>query len=374
MTTSQILVLPGSLEEVPGTFANWRSLYNRTYSSEAEEAHRQDVFAQNAKYIMEQNAQNGDYQLAINEFADLTWDEFKGTHLGMLGGGALRARDANSSFSHADVIAAEEVDWRSEGAVTEVKNQAMCGSCWAFSTTGSIEGINAIKTGQLVSLSEQELVNCDTSKDMGCGGGLMDYAFDYVEKNGGLDTEQDFEYWGFGLPCNHLKERRHVVTIDGHEDVPENDEASLTKAVSQQPVSVAICASQGLQFYSSGIVGGKCCTELDHGVLAVGYGMDKATGKDYWIVKNSWGKGWGEQGFFRMARNVADKQGMCGIAKCASYPLKTHPNPTKIPNICGWWGLSECDAGTTCSCTFNPLPFLPFAEYTCLSWGCAAKA
>ncbi|CAI5952536.1 unnamed protein product [Closterium sp. NIES-65] len=184
---------------------------------------------------------------------------------------------------HADVNAPEEVDWRKEGAVTEVKNQGQCGSCWAFSTTGAVEGINKIVTGELISLSEQELVDCDTKKDQGCGGGLMDFAFEFIIKNGGLDTEEDYPYDATAHKCNKAK----------------------------------------------GIFDGECGTDLDHGVLAVGYGTENGT--DYWIVKNSWGPRWGDHGFIRLVRNVEAEEGQCGIAMQASYPIKKGPNPPPGP-------------------------------------------
>ncbi|KAL0041657.1 hypothetical protein WJX79_010979 [Trebouxia sp. C0005] len=366
----QTLHLDQAQLDLPNLFSVWAVQNNKNYSTE-ERASREQVFQTNLELIKKHNTEDHSYKLAVNEYADLTWEEFRETRLGLKAGhdGSFRQAPAEKPFLHADVEAPSSIDWRALGAVTPVKNQAMCGSCWAFSTTGSVEGINYIKTGQLTSLSEQELVDCDSSKDAGCGGGLMDYAFQYIMDNGGLDTEEDYPYWSFGLMCNHLREKRNVVSIDGYEDVPENDEAALMKAVSKQPVSVAICASGGLQFYSSGVVDGKCCTELDHGVLAVGYGVDEASGKDYWIVKNSWGAGWGEGGFFRMARNAADTQGMCGIAKAASYPIKNHDNPKHVPEVCGWWGLSECSNGQSCSCSFSPLGGM-FEDYVCMSWGC----
>lgn len=229
------------------------------------------------------------------------------------------------------------VDWRKEGAVTPVKNQYSCGSCWAFSAVGSIEGINAIRSGKLISLSEQQLVSCDHAKDLGCGGGttiwdfpgleasqyprravvlisfcfakvvseiisirlsvgLMDYAFEYIVQNGGLDTEYDYGYWSFDLPCQTGKEAdRHVVAIDGYEDVPQGSAEALQKALAHQPVSVAICASSSLQFYSKGIVDDNgCCVGLNHGVLAVGYEPDDENSEEApgnWIIKNSWGSG-----------------------------------------------------------------------------------
>lgn len=366
----QTLRLNAAQLDVPNLFSVWAVQHDKNYTAEERTA-RQQVFQSNLEFVNQHNSEDHSYKVALNEYADLTWDEFRSVKLGLQPGhdGSFRQASSDSGFLHADTTAPEIVDWRAKGAVTPVKNQQMCGSCWAFSTTGSVEGINAIKTGKLVALSEQELIDCDTSKDAGCGGGLMDYAFQYIIDNGGLDTESDYGYWSFGLMCNHLKEKRNVVSIDGFEDVPENDEAALQKAVAQQPVSVAICASSGLQFYSSGVMEKGCCTELDHGVLAVGYGVDEVSKTPYWIVKNSWGAGWGEEGFFKLARNVEDKQGMCGIAKAASYPIKKHDNPTHIPEICGWWGLAECQNERSCVCNFNPLGGL-FTDYVCLSWGC----
>ena len=169
----------------------------------------------------------------------------------------------------------------------------------------------------------QELVDCDKAQDNGCGGGLMDNAFEYIVKNGGVDTEKDYAYWGaYPSFCNHRKETdRHVVDITGFEDVPAEDEDALAKAVSQQPVSVAICVDNAFQFYTSGVFDGECCTGLNHGVLLVGYGSEAADSGSFWKVKNSWGEGWGERGYFRLKRGLGGA-GQCGIALKASYPVK----------------------------------------------------
>lgn len=312
--------------------------------------------------------------MAINQFADLTFEEFSATRLGLNAkmGGEVRARPEPTRFRYATVTdVPSSMDWRERGAVTPVKNQAMCGSCWAFSTTGSIEGINAIKTGELVSLSEQQLVSCDTSKDMGCGGGLMDFAFEYVIKNGGIDTEADYGYWSWDLPCQRRREHdRPAVTIDSYEDVPVNDGDALKKAVANQPVSVAICASSSLQFYSSGVVNDKsCCKDLNHGVLAVGYvDGDDANGENgHWIVKNSWGATWGEEGYFRLSQKSANPEGACAIYKAASYPVKESDTNPEVPEICGLFGWTECPLRQSCVCNFN------FFDLFCFSWGCEKK-
>jgi hypothetical protein len=218
---------------------------------------------------------------------------------------------------------AGSVDWRTKGAVTPVKNQGQCGSCWAFSTTGSVEGAVAIKTGKLTSVSEQQLVDCSGAEgNQGCNGGLMDYAFEYIIKNGGLDTESDYAYTARDGSCNAAKAATKASSISSYKDVAHNSEAQLIAAVTQQPVSVAIEADQsGFQLYKSGVFSGPCGTQLDHGVLAVGYNTD-STGKNYWIVKNSWGASWGLQGYILMAQGKG-AAGICGINMEPSYPTAT---------------------------------------------------
>ena len=218
------------------------------------------------------------------------------------------------------------------------------------------------------SSAPQELVDCDRTRDAGCGGGLMDNAFAYAVKNGGLDSEKDYAYWGaFPSFCNRRKQHdRHVVDITGFEDVPQNDERALAEAVSQQPVSVAICVNSALQFYSSGVFDGSCCTGLNHGVLLVGYGEDDAAG-GFWKVKNSWGEGWGERGYFRLKKDTGGP-GQCGIAMAASYPVKSDHDDPKVPTICDAQLLSlwECPVGTRCQCDFDLLGLV------CLMYSCPA--
>lgn len=204
--------------------------------------------------------------------------------------------------------------------MTDVKDQGRCGSCWSFSSTGSLEGHHFIKTGQLVSLSEQNLIDCSGMYgNRGCNGGWMDQAFTYIQNNGGIDTEDSYPYRAVQGICRY-NQRNSGATCSGYVDIPEGDEDKLREAIGTiGPVSIGIDASnESFRHYSSGVyVEENCKTNYtDHGVLAVGYGTDRS-GNDYYIVKNSWGTTWGEQGYIRMARN---RNNHCGIATAASYP------------------------------------------------------
>ncbi|KAL4198115.1 hypothetical protein AMTRI_Chr03g44270 [Amborella trichopoda] len=300
-------------------FQSWASKHGKVYRDFEEKLRRFETFKDNIKHIDETNRKNKSYWLGLNEFADMSHEEFKEKYLGVKP--IFPRRNGGENFRYRDVEnIPKSVDWRKKGAVTAVKNQGQCGSCWAFSTVAAVEGINKIVAGNLTSLSEQELIDCDTV-NQGCNGGLMDYAFSYIMSNGGIHTENDYPYLMTESECQEKKGELKVVTINGYEDVPVNDEASLLKALAHQPVSIAIQASGvDFQFYSGGVFTGSCDTDLDHGVAAVGYGSTK--GLDYIIVKNSWGPNWGEKGYIRMQRSTGKPEGLCGINKMASYPTK----------------------------------------------------
>jgi cathepsin L len=256
----------------------------------------------------------------MNKFGDLTAEEFKAQYLGRKQ--PLRDRKSKAStylgLSNVNQLP-DSIDWRTQGYVTEVKDQGQCGSCWAFSATGSLEGQYFKKEKKLINFSEQQLVDCSGDQgNMGCNGGLMDYAFEYLKTNG-AENQTAYPYTAQDGTCMY-KPAEGVVNTTGFIDVTSGSEGDLQQAVGTiGPVSVAIDASQNsFQFYKGGVYDEPACSssQLDHGVLAVGYSAD--SGKDYWIVKNSWGTSWGMQGYIWMSRN---KQNQCGIATASSYPL-----------------------------------------------------
>jgi len=297
----------------------YKVLYRKIY--EEDENVRRLAWDANVKLIMDHNirAELGlhSYTLGLNAYADLTNAEFR---LRMNG---LRINATRSPVSERTILGLPTaVDWRKEGYVTPVKDQAQCGSCWAFSTTGSVEGQHFKATGKLVSLSEQNLVDCsDYEGNMGCFGGLMDNSFKYIIDNQGIATEDSYPYTGHdGFGICHFSGKTVGATISSFKDVTKGSESALQEAVATVgPVSVAIDAGQpSFQLYKDGVYNEPACssTELDHGVLAVGY--DSLNGQDYWIVKNSWGVSWGQQGYIFMTRN---KNNQCGIATESSYPV-----------------------------------------------------
>jgi len=313
---------------------NFKAKHNKKYSDAGEEKLRYKIYLENRHKIAKHNTRyhqkDVSYKLELNKYADMLHTEFVRT----LNGFNRTGDNENSVYkpynrveepvffiAAANVELPKAVDWRDKGAVTPVKDQGHCGSCWSFSATGALEGQHYRKTGKLVSLSEQNLVDCSASYgNNGCNGGLMDNAFQYIKDNGGIDTESTYPYEAIDDTCKFSK-KNIGATDKGFVDIPTGDEEALMKAISTVgPVSVAIDAShESFQFYSEGVYFEPQCDsqQLDHGVLAVGYGTDD-DGQDYWIVKNSWGTSWGNKGFIKMARN---KSNACGIATQASYPL-----------------------------------------------------
>lgn len=304
-------------------FQQWKLTHGKRYESDEHELAKYNTFKTNAAYINEHNMKEKSFTLALNQFADMTHDEYKAM---LLGSGPRPNASTGSTYLEAsNVVLPTEVDWRTKGYVTGIKNQASCGSCWAFSTVAAYEGQYFKKNGKLVSFSEQQLVDCSSSfGNMGCNGGLMDNGFDYIKSiaPNGLDTEDSYAYEGRDGQCkaDAGTQPNPQGEVTGHTDVPQGNEDALVNALaSTGPVSVAIDASHmSFQFYSHGTYYESSCSssQLDHGVTAIGYGT--GDDGDYFIVKNSWGKGWGLDGYIHMARN---RDNNCGIASSASFPI-----------------------------------------------------
>lgn len=324
--------LAGSIsfyEVIAEEWEAWKADHGKNYSHPMVEKFRMKIFMENKAKIARHNwkALGGakSYFVKMNHYGDLLHHEF----ISMMNGfdhaahKQLRATGETEAITYlppAFVTIPKQVDWRKHGAVTPVKDQGHCGSCWAFSATGSLEGQHFRKSGKLVSLSEQNLVDCSTSfGNHGCHGGLMDQAFKYIKANGGIDTEESYPYKAEDDRC-HFNPRSVGANEKGYVDITPGSEEDLAMAVATVgPISVGIDAShETFQFYSHGVYNEPGCdaSALDHGVLVVGYGTED--GKDYWLVKNSWGEKWGLDGYIKMSRNMHNQ---CGVASTASYPV-----------------------------------------------------
>jgi len=303
------------------TWEEYKVQYGKKYANKFEHNKRQAAFQENVEKIKKHNSEGHSFTLGLNEWADLTGDEF----FKFMSQPYNRTRPRR--VKKLNNTAPDSVDWRSKGAVTPVKNQGQCGSCWAFSTTGSTEGSAAINSGKLISLSEQQLVDCSKAEhNNGCGGGLMDSAFGYMmqSQSGADDMESNYPYTAKDGTCVYSASKAFTgATVTGFVDVTSKDEDALLDAVATQGViSIAVNAAHHWQLYSGGILDVSfLCNpdDLDHGVAVVGYGTED---KDYWIVRNSWGPTWGEEGYIRLVRG----KNMCGVATQPSYPTMETAN------------------------------------------------
>lgn len=302
-------------------FKTFQLMHNKNYKDSAELLERSKIFEANKKVIDAHNARyeagQETYKMSVNQFTDLLASEFKEYILSNIDASELTA-DIDLTFSPSASARAgvpSSIDWRAKGAVTPVKNQGDCGSCWSFSSIGTLEGRQFLSSGELVALSEQNLVDCSKANN-GCDGGWPATALNFIKDNGGVDTEASYPYEAIDGVCRYNPNNigakvSDVVYVAGNED-------ALKVAVAKKgPISVAIDAGL-LQHYDSGVFDEPSCSQdVDHGVLVVGYGS-ASVGGDYWIVKNSWGTSWGEDGYVLMARN---RDNQCAIASYGVYPL-----------------------------------------------------
>ena len=320
-----IAVCSADRNAIDDQFAEFKLKYGKQYSDSGEEIRRKSLFIQAKEYIDKHNSNpKRTYSLKINKFSDMDSTEFSQTRKGY--------RSSPLSMKHGlkdhvktykptttvDVLPSM-VDWREKGVVTEVKDQGQCGSCWAFSTTGTLEGQHAIATGELVSLSEQQLLDCSTLNN-GCDGGKVDSALSDIEEIGGIATDDEYPYLSFVEYKCRFNESTVAATCTGYKRIESMNCDDLKVAVATVgPISVAMDASEtSFMSYSDGVYqpDEECSTtRLDHALLAVGYGTED--GVDYWLIKNSWGVSWGMDGYFKIA--AADNT--CGICTYAVYPL-----------------------------------------------------
>lgn len=294
------------------SFDAWKEEFGIAYNSDDENESRKAIYEANAAWIDSENAAGKDYTVGVNQFAAMTLEEFKAQYL---------TRSPVTGESEMPVLGVHEyegeplladVDWSSQGAVTPVKDQGSCGGCWSFAATGALEGATKVAGNSLVSLSEQQFLDCDKT-DSGCGGGLEYQGWDFFKgRNEGICTESSYKYKAKNGNCAYSSCTLGIQAggISGVSHVGKSA-SSLQSALNSRPVAVGIQADQSaFQFYSGGILTGTCGTQLDHSVLAVGYGSN------YWKVKNSWGASWGDNGYVKIS-NSGDK---CGILDDASYP------------------------------------------------------
>uniref|UniRef100_A0A8C5K6Z8 Pro-cathepsin H n=1 Tax=Jaculus jaculus TaxID=51337 RepID=A0A8C5K6Z8_JACJA len=298
-------------------FRSWMTQHQKTYS--LQEYHRRlQVFASNLRKINAHNERNHTFKMALNQFSDMSFDEIKHKYLWSLPQNCSATR---SNYLRGTGPYPSSVDWRKKGNfVSPVKNQGACGSCWTFSTTGALESAVAIASGKMLSLAEQQLVDCAQNfNNHGCQGGLPSQAFEYILYNKGIMGEDAYPYRGKDSRCK-FKPQKAIAFVKDVANITLNDEEAMVEAVAlYNPVSFAFEVTEDFMMYKSGVYSSTSChktpDKVNHAVLAVGYG--EQDGIPYWIVKNSWGTHWGTKGYFLIERG----KNMCGLAACASYPI-----------------------------------------------------
>ncbi|TNV77618.1 hypothetical protein FGO68_gene9192 [Halteria grandinella] len=322
-------------DELDVEFLSFVSVHKKAYNSDSEYKRRSKNYKNNRNFVAQHNKNNTQFQLHMNNFADLDDQEYN-----MLLGLKMNTLSSNAQEQNEDVNNSDQnfhqvtqatssidqnqtsssiplpvnLDWRDFGAVSKIKDQGYCGSCYAFATAAAIEGMAYLKTGKMVELSMQQIVDCAADGNLGCYGGDLFSSFSYALDHG-LHTLKGYPYYGYQIDCLYNKSSLHLTKFKGYEPIASNNNTLLKRAVAMGPVAIGISASsRQFRFYGSGILSSpKCGQVLDHAVLLIGYGQKK-NGIQFWIIKNSWGKRWGEKGFARiLMSNEQDNSGTCGI-------------------------------------------------------------
>jgi C1A family cysteine protease len=303
-------------------WAEWKLQYGKTYATDVEESQRFTIFSQNFAKVQAHNADSTQtFTMAMNQFADLTGAEFKTIYASCTGGFSATDCPSNNECAPFPSTNLTSINWTTQGAVTPVKNQEQCGSCWAFSTTGSLEGLNFLNKSILLSFSEQQLVDCAQSCE-GCDGCWPYIAMEYTAQ-AGIELEAVYPYNAEQGNCKYTPSLALSVNT-GYQCVPTKSTGQLLAALAGQPVSIAVEADQNAwQLYSSGVVSKGCGDALDHAVLVTGYSAAPFGKGNAWYVKNSWGQSWGMNGYIWLADIPTENQGygVCGILSCANIPI-----------------------------------------------------
>jgi len=318
-----VLLLIGACTAHPH-WETWKQTHGKHYAVE-EEAKRQYIWNQNLKYVTQHNREADEgmhtFRVGMNKFADMDNDEWRSVMVPHRPRTSPPKYDAVYKPNPSNDVTTTYLNWADQGYVTPIKDQGQCGSCWSFSATGALEGQHFKATGVLPSLSEQNIIDCADRINAGCNGGWTEVAFEWIRANGGIDTEASYPYTARDIWSCQYDAANSAATVAGVTMVESENEAAMLDALTAVgPLSIAIDASRtSFQLYESGVYYERRCssTSLDHAVLAVGYGTDDTTGSDYWIVKNSWGTGWGNEGYIWMARNQGNN---CGVATEVCYP------------------------------------------------------
>jgi len=301
-----------ALSNIELSYLNYMAEFGKNSNDLSEFSMRLNNFALNDEFIATINDGNFSWKAAHNQFSDYTHEEYKQ----LLGYKPIDARFMGETAQFNNVSVPASVNWVDAGAVTPVKDQGQCGSCWSFSSTGALEGIHFIKSGELLSFSEQQLVDC-SKLNLGCNGGNQGLAFKYYEKHM-AELESVYPYTAQDGTCAYDESSATAIDVTTYKNVTPDSPADMKAALAQQPLSVSIEADKRVfQTYSSGVLDSTLCgTQLDHAVLAVGYGTEN--GQEYWLVKNSWGTSWGDQGYIKMA--IVDGDGICGVQMGPLFP------------------------------------------------------
>jgi C1A family cysteine protease len=325
-----------SIDEFDG-YQRWLNDFNPYIHNFYHYAHMFENWLDNHRFIEETNRQNLGYRLGHNQFSGMNLEEYK-NYMSLEKNSIEYQRNIENRLSSIEISEGPEpiilvpnsIDWRTKGVVTPVKDQGQCGSCYSFSNTGALEGAYAIKYGHLESFSEQQIVDCSQTKyggpNYGCNGGQIGETMAWIGKYGGLCLETDYPYVSgvskVASTCKNTCRQLNGTRVVSYSDIKVNSDSAMLTALAQQPVAVGVEADQrSFQFYSSGVFTGTCGTNIDHAVLLVGYGTDR-NGVDYYILKNSWGTSWGDDGYMYLGRgsNYNNGKGQCGVLMAGSIP------------------------------------------------------